>query len=115
MQRTRAPCSVEFREQMVALVRAGRSPEDLAKEFEPCAHTIYGWVRKAERSGDRNAAGLEEKERAELQRLRKENKQLRSERDILSKAAASFASLEPVALAADFAQNDGTSFRFSNT
>ena len=71
--------------------------------------------RKAERSGDRNAAGLEEKERAELQRLRKENKQLRSERDILSKAAASFASLEPVALAADFAQNDGTSFRFSNT
>ncbi|MCE7028924.1 IS3 family transposase [Jiella avicenniae] len=85
MPRTRAPYSAEFREQMIALVRAGRRPEDLAKEFEPCAHTIYGWVRKADLSGDGNAAGLEEKERAELQRLRKENKQLRLERDILFK------------------------------
>lgn len=103
MPRTRAPYSVAFGEQMVALARAGRSLEDLAKEFEPCAHTIYGWVRQANRIGGADAAGLEEKERAERQRLCKKNKQLRLERDIVSKAAAWFA------------QNDGTSFRSSTS
>ena len=42
MSKTRAPYPAEFLEQMVALVRAGRSPEDLAREFEPGAPTIYG-------------------------------------------------------------------------
>jgi transposase len=103
MPRTRAPYPAEFREQIVALVRAGRSPEDLAKEFEPCAHTIYGWVRQANRHGDAGNPALADDEREELRRLRKENKQLRLERDILSKAAAWFA------------QNDGMSFRSSNS
>ena len=79
---------------MVALVRAGRSPDDLAREFEPSGHSIRAWVTQADRhEGRREAAapGLSAAERDELTRLRRENKQLRLERDILSKAAAWFA------------------------
>ncbi|RAI03476.1 hypothetical protein DLJ53_02935 [Acuticoccus sediminis] len=91
MPRTRSPYPPEFREQMVALARAGRSVEDLAREFEPCAHTIHGWVRQADRDGGSRSDGLTGEEREELRRLRRENRQLRQERDILSKAAAWFA------------------------
>jgi len=47
MPRTRNPYPAEFREQIVALARAGRSVESLAREFEPCAATIHGWVKQA--------------------------------------------------------------------
>jgi transposase len=49
MQRHRIPYPVEFRAQMVELVRAGRKPEELATEFEPTAQTIYNWVAQADR------------------------------------------------------------------
>ena len=91
MPRTRSPYPPEFREQIVALARAGRSVEELAREFEPCAHTIHGWIRQAERDGGGRKDGLTSEEREELRRLRRENRQLRQERDILSKAAAWFA------------------------
>ena len=39
MAKTRPPYTAEFRRQMIELVRAGRSPEELAQEFEPTAHT----------------------------------------------------------------------------
>jgi transposase len=76
---------------MIELVRAGRSPEDLAKEFEPSAQAIRNWVAQADRDEGRRSDGLTNAERMELWRLRKENKQLRLEREILSKAAAWFA------------------------
>ena len=94
MPRTRPPYSPEFRRQMVALVRAGRSPEDLAREFDPTAQLIGIWVAQADQQeGRREAAtlGLTTAGRDELARLRRENKQLRLERGILSKAAAWFA------------------------
>lgn len=91
MPRTRNPYPPEFREQIVALARAGRSVEDLAREFEPCAHTIHTWIRQADRDDGRRADGLSSEEREELRRLCRENRQLRQERDILSKAAAWFA------------------------
>jgi transposase len=47
MPRTRPPYSPEFRRQMVDLVRAGRSPDDLAREFEPSGHSIRAWVEVA--------------------------------------------------------------------
>ncbi|MGH7583932.1 MAG: transposase [Gemmatimonadales bacterium] len=81
----------EFREQLIALVRAGRSPESLAKEFEPRAQTIRNWAVQADRDGGVRADGLTTDERAEMTRLRRENRQLKVERDILSKAAAWFA------------------------
>lgn len=65
--------------------------EELAREFEPCAHTIHTWVRQAERDGGGRSDGLTSDEREELRRLRREVRQLRQERDILSKAAAWFA------------------------
>ena len=81
MAKTRPPYTPEFRRQMVELVRTGRSPEELAQEFEPTAQSIRNWVGQ----------GLTTAEREELAQLRRENRQLTLERDILSKAAAWFA------------------------
>lgn len=94
MPKSRPPYSPEFRRQMVDLVRAGRSPEDLSREFEPTAQSIGAWVAAADKHEGRReetSPGLAASERDELARLRRENKQLRVERDILSKAAAWFA------------------------
>jgi len=94
MPKTRPPYSPEFRRQMVDLVRAGRSPEDLAREFEPTAQSICHWVAQADRhEGRREEKGVGQAaaERDELVCLRRENKQLRLERGILSRAAAWFA------------------------
>ena len=91
MSEKRPPYRPEFRRQMIELVRVGRSPEELAKEFEPSAQAIRNWVAQADRDEGRRSDGLTQAERGELARLRKENKQLRLEREILSKAAAWFA------------------------
>src|SRR3954452_4792903 len=94
MPKTRPAYSPEFRRQMVELVRAGRDPTDLAREFEPSAQAIRNWVAQAglvEGRGEKQAAGLTTDEHEELARLRRENQQLRLERDILSRAAAWFA------------------------
>jgi transposase len=91
MPRFRAAYPPEFRRQMVELVRSGRTPEELSREFEPSAQSIMNWVRRAERDAGRRADGPTSVEREELIRLRRENQRLRQERDILSKAAAWFA------------------------
>lgn len=91
MPKSHPPYAPEFRRQMVDLVRSGRTPEELAREFEPTAQAITNWVRQAERDAGRRDDGLPEVARAELARLRRENRQLRQEREILSKAAAWFA------------------------
>jgi transposase len=76
---------------MIELVRSGRSPENLAKEFEPTAQTIRNWVAQAARDEGRRDDGPTSAERDEINHLRRENRQLKLERDILSKAAAWFA------------------------
>jgi transposase len=91
MPRTRRAYPPEFRRQMVELVRSGRNPNELAKEFEPSAQAIRTWVRQADRDEGRRADGLTTADREELRRLRRENRQLREERAILAKAAAWFA------------------------
>jgi transposase len=91
MAKTRPPYAPEFRRQIIELVQAGRSPEELAKEFEPTAQSIRNWVAQADRDAGRREDGLSNTEREELSRLRRENRQLRLEREILSKAAAWFA------------------------
>jgi transposase len=99
MPKTRPPYAPEFRRQVVDLARAGRSVEELAREFEPSAQAIRTWVKQADREEGRAPAklvaaadaALSAAERDELARLRRENKQLRLERDILSRAAAWFA------------------------
>jgi transposase len=92
MPRTRPPYSPEFRRQMVELVRAGRSPQELSREFEPSAQAIRNWVRQSGGIAEsRREDSLTSAEHEELQRLRRENRQLREEREILAKAAAWFA------------------------
>ncbi len=81
----------EYRRQMVDLVRSGRTPEELAREFEPSAQAIRNWVKQSDLDDGRRKDGLTTEEQAELRRLRRENKALRLEREILSKAAAWFA------------------------
>ncbi len=81
----------EFKKELVELARSGRSPESLAKEFEPSAQTIRNWVKQADLDEGRRADGLTTVEREELGRLRRENRTLRMEREILKKAAVWFA------------------------
>jgi transposase len=87
----RAQYPPEFRQQMVELVRAGRSPKALAREFEPSEQTIRNWVKQADLDGGRRSDGLTSAEQVEIRRLRRENRQLKLEREILKKAAAWFA------------------------
>ena len=80
----------EYRARMVEQVRTGRKPEELAREYEPSAESIRRWAMQAEiDEGDRE--GLTSEERKELGRLRRENRELKLEREILKKAAAWFA------------------------
>jgi transposase len=81
MPRTRTPYPADFRDQIIALARAGRSVERLARDFEPCAATIAGWIRPAGSDGGARDDGPTSLEREDLARLRKENRQLRMERD----------------------------------
>jgi len=85
MRRRRVYAS-EFRRKMVDLVQAGRTPEELSREFEPSAQTIRNWVAESTRKAGRGD-GVAEQEREELNRLRRENEQLRIELDILGRAA----------------------------
>jgi len=91
MPKSRRGYPPEFRHRIIELVQAGRSPEALAREFEPTAQSIRNWVAQAARDAGGGDGGLTTTEREELSRLRRENRQLRLEREILSKAAAWFA------------------------
>ena len=90
MPRTHPPYPPEFRAQILELVRLGRTPNELAREFEPSAQTIRDWIKQAELDAGQRQDGLTTAEKQELARLRRENKQLRLEREILAKAAAWF-------------------------
>ncbi len=91
MAQTRKRYPEEFKRRMVELVRAGRSPEELAKEFEPSPNAIRSWATQADIDEGLKSEGLSTKERTELRELRRKVKQLELEREILGKAAAWFA------------------------
>ena len=77
MRRKRPPYAAEFRAQMIELVGAGRTPEELSREFEPSAQAIPNWVAQADRDEGRRADGLTGDEREALRRLKGENRRLR--------------------------------------
>jgi transposase len=90
--RSRRAYPSEFRQQLVELFRAGRSTSELAKEFGPHPQSIRNWAACAKDDAGKAGKGtLSASDREELDRLRRENRQLRLEREILSKAAAWFA------------------------
>ncbi len=82
----------EFREKVVQLVQGGdRSQREVAEEFGISTDSVRRWVQQAERDQGSRQDGLRTSEREELSRLRRENRQLKMDREILSKAAAWFA------------------------
>jgi transposase len=91
MPKSRLPYPAEFRARMVELVRSGRTPEELSREFEPSAQSISNWVRQAERDQGVRQDGLTTDEKEELRQLRREVRVLSEEKEILKKAAAWFA------------------------
>jgi transposase len=91
MPKSPPPYPPELRRRLVELVRAGRSPVELSKEFEPSDQCIRNWVKQADRDAGKRQDGLTTTEKDELVRLRREVRTLREERVILAKAAAWFA------------------------
>jgi transposase len=95
MPKTKPPYAQGFRDQMVELVRSGRNPSDLSKEFGCHVTSILSWVRKAGGSGatmlPADVSALNAQERQELIELRRKLRQVQMERDILAKATAWFA------------------------
>ncbi len=85
MPKNRPPYAPEYRQQMVDLVRGGRTPEELSREFEPSAQSIWNWVRQAERDEGTRTDGLTTEEKEELRHLRREVRVLREEKEILKK------------------------------
>ena len=88
MPRTHQPYAAEYRRRIIELARAGRSINELAREFEPSANAIREWVKQAALDEGLRSDGLTTTEREELTRLRREKRMLREEREILAKAAA---------------------------
>jgi transposase len=91
MAKTTTRYTREFKRQMIDLVRSGRTPAELSREFGPTAWTISLWVRQDGGDRGKGDGGLTSAEREELTRLRRENRKLKEEREILAKAAAWFA------------------------
>ncbi len=91
MPQTHPPYPPEYRRRIVELARAGRNVNELAREFEPSANAIRKWIKQAGLDEGLRNDGLTTSEREELNRLRREIRVLREEREILAKAAAWFA------------------------
>ena len=91
MSITRSPYALEFRQQILELVRTGRTSNELAGEFKPSRETIRQWVKQAELDAGQRQDGLTTDQKAEIAKLRREVKRLKQEQEILKKAAAWFA------------------------
>ena len=91
--RTRRTFSPEFKEEAIKLAKEpGQSISKVALNLNVTSTTLRAWIRQAEVDGGRGPAGaLTTAEKQELVQLRRENRQLRMEREILKKATAFFA------------------------
>jgi transposase len=88
--RTRPPYPPEFRRQAIELVRSGTPLKQVAAELGVSEQTLRNWRHRQDVDAGR-AEGLTTDEREELRRLRRENRRLQQERDILKAATAFFA------------------------
>jgi transposase len=93
-RRARRQFSDEFKAGAVRLVvEEGKTVGAVARELDLTPSALGGWVERAEAERTKGKSGLMKEEREELARLRKENRILAEERDILKKATAFFAKL----------------------
>jgi len=89
--KSRGPYPEEFRREAIELVRLNEKPlVQIAKDLGVSDMTLRNWVKQADVDAGKRA-GLTTEEREELRALRRENRTLRMEREILKKAAAFFA------------------------
>ncbi|SRR5712692_9348040 len=96
MPKNRRPYPPEFRARLVELVRKGRTPEELGRQFEPSAQAIRNWVNQAALDAGQGTDGLTTEEREEVRRLRREVRQLREEREILKNQSGTAPTVPPV-------------------
>jgi transposase len=90
-RRRRRAFTAEFKAEVVALVRKGdRTVPTLCREMDLTETAVRRWVEQVAVDAGEHA-GLTTEEREELRRLRRENRILRDERDILKRAATFFA------------------------
>ena len=89
-RRARRQFTDEFKAEAVRICRVGdRTVKEVAKDLDLTETALRDWVRRAEPEGEPQGT-LKETEREELMRLRRENKRLQMEREILKKAATFF-------------------------
>lgn len=82
------PYPKEFRDDVVAVARKGQAPLiQIAKDFGISEACLHSWLKKAD-TEDGNRAGLTDTERAELRELKKRNRLLEQENEVLRRAAA---------------------------
>ncbi|TDO44189.1 transposase [Kribbella sp. VKM Ac-2571] len=92
--RPRRSFTAEFKAEIVELCQRGdRSIGQIAKDFDLTETGVREWVKQAERDAGTRADGLTTAERDELAQLRRENRRLREDVDILKRATAFFASM----------------------
>jgi transposase len=91
MPKTRPAYPEEFRREAVQMLRAGRTPRELALSLGVSEQTLRNWRRQEQVDRHERDDGLTSDERDELRRLRRENVRLTQERDLLKRAAAFFA------------------------
>jgi transposase len=89
--KTRPVYPEEFRREAVQMLRAGRTPRELAESLGVSQQTLRNWRRQDQVDRHERDDGLTSDERDELRRLRRENVRLTQERDLLKRAAAFFA------------------------
>jgi transposase len=86
------PYPPEFKAEAVRLRRSGAQPVSVtARDLSVSTESLRQWLKQADLDEGRRQDGLTSSEREELSRLRRENRILREEREILRKAAAFFA------------------------
>ena len=91
MPKTRPAYPEQFRREAIELLRAGRTPRELAESLGVSQQTLRNWRRQDQVDRHERDDGLTTDEREELRRLRRENARLKQERDLLKRAAAFFA------------------------
>jgi transposase len=89
--KTRPAYPEQFRREAIELLRAGRSPRELADSLGVSQQTLRNWRRQDQIDRHERDDGITTDEREELARLRRENLRLKQERDLLKRAAAFFA------------------------